>query len=127
MSRRLISRFFFFFDGNLSFQKHFQLVAQNPQLLLGLLQQKRVLFPLFVLKKKLVEATFLPVHHHCVLCRNVSAPNLHMLDSVYHRAPGFITKCGFLTHRSVLYAASQKCTPACASVLLLASQRMIPV
>lgn len=81
----------------------------------------------FCVKKKLADATFIPVHDHCVLCRNVSAQNLHMLDSVYHRAPGFIANCGFLTHQPVLYATSQKCTPACASLLLLATQGTIPV
>lgn len=76
----------------------------------------------FCVKKKLVDATFIPVHDHCVLCRNVSAQNLHMLDSVYHRALGFIANCGFLTHQPVLCATCQKCTPACASVLLLAAK-----
>lgn len=59
-------------------------------------------------RKRLVEATFLPVpDYDDLVYMHASSQCLHQLDTVYHSALRFIAGCRALTHHCTLYASVQ--------------------
>lgn len=89
--------------ANLSFKEHIQYVAKKLKVVLGFYYRNKSCF--IMLKKRLVESTFLPVLvYGDVLYMCISAQLLQKLDSVYHGALRFISYCGFLTHHCSLYS-----------------------
>ena len=76
----------FLIDGHLSFKPHIQSLVKNLKLKLGFYFGNKSCFSLDV-RRKLVEATFLPVlDYGDLLYMNTSVHCLHMLDTVYHGA-----------------------------------------
>lgn len=105
----------------MSFKEHIQYVAKKLKVVLCFYYRNKSCFS-FMLKKRLVESTFLPVlDYGDVLYMRTSAELLQKLDSVYHGALRFISNCGFLTHHCSLYSILSQldffeCTPCGTSV-----------
>lgn len=91
-------------DDSLTFKPHVETLVKKLRLKLGFYFRNRMCFS-FNVKKRLVEATFLPVlDYGDHLYMHASSQCLHRLDTVYHASLRFITNCKVLTHHCDLYS-----------------------
>ncbi len=93
----------FVLEEDLSFKLHVKQLLSKLRLQLGFYFRNSACFSQSA-KRKLVEATFLPVlDYGDVFYRNTTKALLQSLDSVYHSALRFITRTNYYTHHCALY------------------------
>lgn len=93
----------FVLEQDLSFKLHVENLLSKLRLKLGFYYRNSACFSQSA-RKKLVEATFLPVlDYGDVFYRNTTKALLQSLDSICHSALRFITRANYLTHHCALY------------------------
>lgn len=90
-------------DDKLSFNEHITALVKKLKVKLGFYYRNKSCFT-FSARKKLVEATFLPViDYGDILYMHAAFSILRHVDSVYHASLRFITNTKSLTHHCILY------------------------
>uniref|UniRef100_A0A3B4Z3D2 Reverse transcriptase domain-containing protein n=1 Tax=Stegastes partitus TaxID=144197 RepID=A0A3B4Z3D2_9TELE len=94
-------------DERLTFRPHVETLVKKLKLKLGFYFRNKPCFS-YAARKKLVEATFLPLlDYGDLLYMHAPAQCLHSLDTVYHGSLRFVTGFKARTHHCTLYARVQ--------------------